>query len=91
VPLPETELMTLFSTIGRSNFKSSSSDTLDKMGKRPIALWDVNSLGGFPGFKMRMICATLYYAVSKTELNNWVRNFIPMVGNSLRILPVMRS
>jgi hypothetical protein len=27
----------------------------------------------------------------KTSLTNWVRYFIPIRGNSLRILPVMRS
>jgi hypothetical protein len=48
---------------------------------------DVNSLGGFLGFKMRMICATSHcagkYPVSKAALNIWVRYFIPMVGNAL--------
>jgi hypothetical protein len=44
---------------------------------------------------MRMICATFHcagkYPLSKTALNNWVRYFIPMIGNFLRILPVLRS
>jgi hypothetical protein len=64
------------------------------MDKRLIGRYDVNSLGGFPGFKMKMICATFHcarkYPLSKTALNKWVRYFIPMIGNSLRILPVMR-
>jgi hypothetical protein len=42
---------------------------------------------------MRMICVTFHcigkYPLSKTTLNNWLRNFIPMIGNSLRILPVI--
>jgi hypothetical protein len=58
-------------------------------------VYDVNSLGSFPGFKMRMTCATFHctrkYSLSRTSLNNWVRYFIPIVGSSLRILPVMRS
>jgi hypothetical protein len=65
------------------------------MGKRLISRYDVNSLGGSPDFKMRMICATLdcagKYPLSKTALNNWVTYFVPMIGNSVRILPVMRS
>jgi hypothetical protein len=52
-------------------------------------------LGGFPGVEMRTICVTFHcagkYRLNKTALNNWVRYFIPMIGNSLRILPVMRS
>jgi hypothetical protein len=44
---------------------------------------------------MRMICATFHcagkYTLSKTALNNWIRYFIQMVGNSLRILPVMMN
>jgi hypothetical protein len=44
---------------------------------------------------MRMICATLHcagmYPLSKTALNSCVRNCIPIVGSSLRILPMMRS
>jgi hypothetical protein len=65
------------------------------MGKTLIGRQDVNSLGGFAGFKMRMVCATFHcagkYPLSKTALNNWVRYFIAIIGNSLRILPVMRS
>jgi hypothetical protein len=65
------------------------------MGKRLIGRYDVNLLGDFPGFKMNMICATFHcagkYPLSKTALNNWVRYFIPMIGNSLRIMAVMRS
>jgi hypothetical protein len=64
------------------------------MGKRLIGREEVNS-GGILGFKTRMICVTFHcagkYPLSKAALNNWVRYFIPMVGNSLRILPVMRS
>jgi hypothetical protein len=37
---------------------------------------------------MRMICATFHcagkYPVSRTALNNWVRYFIPIIGNFLR-------
>jgi hypothetical protein len=46
VPLSEAELMIvyypLFSTIGRSLFKSTFSKTLDTMGKRLIGWYDVN-------------------------------------------------
>jgi hypothetical protein len=59
------------------------------MGKRHIGRYDVNSLGGFPGFKMTMICATFHsagkYPLSKTALNNWVRYFIPMIGSIDRL------
>jgi hypothetical protein len=56
------------------------------MDKRLIGRQDVKSLGGIPGFKMRMIYATLHcalkYHLSKTALNNWARYFIPIIGNS---------
>jgi hypothetical protein len=75
----------LISITGRSLFKRGYSKTLDKMGK-PV---DVNSLGGFLGFKMT-ICAILHcagkYPLSKTALINWVRYFTPIIGNSLGIL-----
>jgi hypothetical protein len=58
------------------------------MGKMLIGRQDVNSLGGSPFFKMRMVCATFHcagkYPLSKTALNNWVRYFIPIIGNSVR-------
>jgi hypothetical protein len=83
----------LFSTNQRSLFKKSFSTTLYTMGKRLIGRQDVN-WSGFPGFKMRMICATFYcagkYPLNRTALNDWVRYFIPIIGNSLRILEVMR-
>jgi hypothetical protein len=64
------------------------------MGKRLVDRYDVNSLD-VPGFKMRVICVTFHcagkYPLSKTALNNWVRYFIPITGNSLRVLPVIRS
>jgi hypothetical protein len=41
---------------------SSFPKTLDTMGKRLIGRYDVNSLGGFPGFKIRLICATFHCA-----------------------------
>jgi hypothetical protein len=85
----------LISTIGRSLLNRSFSKCLDTMGKRFNGQWDVNSLGSFPGFEIRMICATFHcagkYLLSSTALNNWIRNCIPIIGNSLRILPVMRS
>jgi hypothetical protein len=72
----------LFSTIGRSLFKGRFSKTLDKMGKRLIGRYYVNSLGGFHGFKMRMSCATFHcagkYHLSKIAMYNWVRYFIPI-------------
>jgi hypothetical protein len=75
--------------------KRSFSKTLDTMGKGFIGQKVVNSLGGFLGFKMRMVCKAFRcaekYRLSKTASNNWVRNFIPIRGNPLRILPVMRS
>jgi hypothetical protein len=44
----------------------------DTMGKKLIGRYD-NSLGGFPDFKMRMVCATFHcagkYPLSKTALN----------------------
>jgi hypothetical protein len=52
----------LFSTIGRGLFESIFPKTLDTMGKRLIGQYDVNSLGGFLGFKMRMICAIFHGA-----------------------------
>jgi hypothetical protein len=65
------------------------------MSKRFIGQKVVNSLGGFLGFKMRMVCATFRcvekYPLSKTASNIWVRYFITIMGNPLRILPVMRS
>jgi hypothetical protein len=65
------------------------SKNLDAMGKRPIGRQDVNSVGGFPGFKMRMICAIFHcagnYPVSRTALNIFVRYFILITDNSLRI------
>jgi hypothetical protein len=65
------------------------------MGRRLIGQEDVSSLGGFPGFNMRMTCAIFHcagkYPLSRTALNNWVRYFIPIIGSSFRILPVMRS
>jgi hypothetical protein len=42
-----------------------------------------------------MTCATYHcagtYPLSKTVLNNWVRYFTPIIGNSLWILPVMSN
>jgi hypothetical protein len=62
---------------------------LDIMSKIFFGRLDVNSLGSFSGFKMRTICATFHcagkYPLSKTTLNNWVRYFIPIARNSLRI------
>jgi hypothetical protein len=70
------------------------STILDTMGRRLISLYDVNSLGGFPGFKMRMTCATFHctrkYPLSRIALNNRVRYFIPIIGSSLRIISMMR-
>jgi hypothetical protein len=81
----QTDDWALFSTIGRSLFKSFSK-TLDTMGKRLIGWQDVNSLG-FRGFKTRMICETFHcagkYPSSKTVLNKGVRYFIPIIGSSL--------
>jgi hypothetical protein len=69
----------LFSTIGSILSKRIFSKALGTVGKRFIGWWDVNSLGGFPGFEMRIICATFHrdrkYPLSKTSLNNWVRYF----------------
>jgi hypothetical protein len=47
----------LFSTIGRNLYKRSFSKIFDTVGKRLIGLQDVNSLGGLPGFRMRVTCA----------------------------------
>jgi hypothetical protein len=64
------------------------------VGKRLIGQYDVNSLGGFLGFKTRMICVTSHcarkYPFIKAALNNWVRYFLPTVGNPSRILSVMK-
>jgi hypothetical protein len=91
-PLSETELMIRDKSI---IFKRSFSQTLDTMGRRLIGQYDVNSLGGFPGFKMRMTCATFHcarkYPLSRTALNIRVRYFIPVRGSSFIILPVMIS
>jgi hypothetical protein len=66
---------------------------LDRMGKGLIGRYDVNSLRGYPGFRMRMICANFHsaekYPLSKTALNNCVGYFIPMLGDSLTILQVI--
>jgi hypothetical protein len=85
----------LFSTVGRRRFKRSFSKTLDVMGKRLMGRQDVSSFRSYPGFGMRMICATFHcagkYPFSMAALNNCVRYFIPTIGSSFRILPVMRS
>jgi hypothetical protein len=43
---------------------------------------------------MRMICETFHcvrkHYLSKTASNVWIRYFISIIGNSSRILPVMR-
>jgi hypothetical protein len=53
-------------------FKRSFSKTLNTVGKRLIGREDVNLLGCFPGFKMRMIYVTFHYAgkcpLSKTDI-----------------------
>jgi hypothetical protein len=50
------------------------------VGKRLIGREDVNSLRGFPDFKMRMICVKFHYAVMyplrKTALNKCVENIL---------------
>jgi hypothetical protein len=85
----------ILSTNGRNLLKRSFSKALGTTGKRLIGRYGVNSLGGFPGFTMRMICATFHcagkYPLSRTALNNGVRYFIPITGSPLRFLPVMRS
>jgi hypothetical protein len=49
--------------------------------------------GSFPGFKMRVICATFHCTgknySSWTAFSNLVRYFNPIIGNSFRILPVI--
>jgi hypothetical protein len=40
---------------------------------------------------MRIILATLHWSGSKAELNIWVRYSIPMRGNDLRMMTVIRS
>jgi hypothetical protein len=65
------------------------------MDKRLIGRYNINYILRFPGFKMRIICAAHHfprkYPLSSTALNIWVRYFIPIIDNSLRILPVKRS
>jgi hypothetical protein len=82
-------------TIGRNLFKRSFSKIVVTVVKMFIGQYDVNLLGGFPVFGLRMICAFFLYAgkylLSKTPLNNWVRYFFRVIGSSLRILLVMRS
>jgi hypothetical protein len=65
VPLSEAKLMIikmLPSINGRTFFKRSFLKTLYVMGKRLIGRQDVSSLGGFPGFWMRIIWATFHCA-----------------------------
>jgi hypothetical protein len=50
---------------------------------------------GQPYLEPTMICVTFHcvgkYSFSKKALNNGIIYFIPIIGNSLRNLPVMRS
>jgi hypothetical protein len=51
----------LCSMSGSIRLRSNSSKSSDTMDKRLIGRYEDRSWGGFPGLKMRMICATFHW------------------------------
>jgi hypothetical protein len=85
----------LFTTRTISLFWRKFSKISHRVGKSLICRWDVSSLGGFTGFRIRIIRATFRsdrkYPLSTTAMNSWGRYLIAIGGNSLRTLPVIGS
>jgi hypothetical protein len=53
-------MMSLICTISSSLLRISRSDTLDSVGRRLIGLYELVSVGGFPGLAVIIIWAYFY-------------------------------
>ena len=81
--------------VSSSLWSRNRSNTLDIMGKRLIGLYELSSVGGFPGLAIIIICAYFHWTGKQQRrrilLKMDVSNTIAFRGRFLSTVPCIRS